>query len=248
MSITATIRNKSLKMKFFIRLGCFAALLFAQAVYAQKTGIGTLSPTATLHVQNTASTAVRVVDGTQGVNKRLTSDASGNASWLGLQLKAIPGTLTSTIRTFTSYGTNQKDSLYTGSSITLPPGKWMVSMGTTVGFGSDINIIGSDGSLWCKLYLSDVPTGTGPITADLLAAITGPRVTGVTMGRGMCKNFLKGQTAIFNNTTANKTYYVWARQEQFGTTTLSSGSGNAYWTGIFGPGYWERYFYALPIK
>ncbi|WP_317896731.1 beta strand repeat-containing protein [Aurantibacillus circumpalustris] len=40
-------------------------------------GIGTVTPTATLHVNGTT----RLVDGTQGAGKVLTSDASGNATW-----------------------------------------------------------------------------------------------------------------------------------------------------------------------
>jgi|GEM_PF-1496851 len=42
-----------------------------------KVGIGNSSPTATLHVTGTT----RLADGTEGVGKVLTSDASGNASW-----------------------------------------------------------------------------------------------------------------------------------------------------------------------
>ena len=41
------------------------------------TGIGTTAPSANLHVAGTT----RLVDGTQGAGKVLTSDASGNASW-----------------------------------------------------------------------------------------------------------------------------------------------------------------------
>ncbi len=42
-----------------------------------RVGIGTASPGAKLHVAG----AVKIVDGTQGDGKVLTSDASGNASW-----------------------------------------------------------------------------------------------------------------------------------------------------------------------
>jgi hypothetical protein len=45
--------------------------------YVGRTGINTSSPTATLHVNGT----MKLVDGTQGTGKVLTSDASGNASW-----------------------------------------------------------------------------------------------------------------------------------------------------------------------
>ena len=42
-----------------------------------KIGIGTSNPTAKLHVNG----SLRIVDGNQGANKVLTSDANGNASW-----------------------------------------------------------------------------------------------------------------------------------------------------------------------
>ena len=45
-----------------------------------KIGIGTSDPTAKLHVNG----SLRIVDGTQGDNKVLTSDAQGNASWKDL--------------------------------------------------------------------------------------------------------------------------------------------------------------------
>ena len=46
-------------------------------IVAQNVGVGTTNPTARLHVAG----SLRVVDGTQGANKILTSDASGLASW-----------------------------------------------------------------------------------------------------------------------------------------------------------------------
>jgi hypothetical protein len=61
--------------------------------------LGTAAPTAALHIAG----SLRVVDGTQGAGKVLTSDASGNASW------ASPSTSTSNvcfIKDFKSSGTN----------------------------------------------------------------------------------------------------------------------------------------------
>src|SRR5688500_5567296 len=55
----------------------FIALFFIGMVQAQNVGIGTPSPTAKLHVNGT----MKVVDGTQGAGKILTSDATGLASW-----------------------------------------------------------------------------------------------------------------------------------------------------------------------
>ncbi|PXV69035.1 hypothetical protein CLV62_101304 [Dysgonomonas alginatilytica] len=46
-------------------------------------GAGTVTPTAKLHIATTGTTpAMRIADGTQGLNKILRADASGNASWI----------------------------------------------------------------------------------------------------------------------------------------------------------------------
>jgi hypothetical protein len=70
-------------------------------------GIGTASPTATLHVVGTT----RIVDGNQAAGKFLTSDASGNASW-----SYAKGATTTTIST--TYAISLADAyvFYTGSA------------------------------------------------------------------------------------------------------------------------------------
>ncbi len=55
----------------------FIALLFICFAQAQNVGIGTSTPNAKLHVTGT----FKVVDGTQGAGKILTSDATGLSSW-----------------------------------------------------------------------------------------------------------------------------------------------------------------------
>ncbi|WP_415326421.1 hypothetical protein [Chryseobacterium sp. MMS23-Vi53] len=47
-------------------------------------GVGTTDPTNTLDVRSTTAGAVKIVDGTQGANKVLTSDANGVATWQSL--------------------------------------------------------------------------------------------------------------------------------------------------------------------
>ncbi len=84
-------------------------------------GIGTSSPTTTLHVNGT----VRVVDGNQAVGRMLASDASGNAAW---KQTIIHGTITSTGNSSTAIGQR----VSSGVSITLPPGRWSITgMGIT---------------------------------------------------------------------------------------------------------------------
>jgi len=59
---------------------------------AGNVGIGTTNPTTLLHLNSSASPVFRLVDGTQGNNKILTSDANGNAAWA---TPAYTGTVTS---------------------------------------------------------------------------------------------------------------------------------------------------------
>ncbi len=62
-----------MKKLFFLYIG----LLTTCTAIAQNVGIGTSTPTAKLHVNGT----FKVVDGTQGAGKILTSNATGLASW-----------------------------------------------------------------------------------------------------------------------------------------------------------------------
>ena len=55
-------------------------------------GIGTTTPTATLHISGASGTTLKIVDTNQGVGKVLTSDAAGVATW---QTPATSGTVTS---------------------------------------------------------------------------------------------------------------------------------------------------------
>ncbi|MBQ0117500.1 MAG: hypothetical protein KBS98_06260 [Flavobacterium sp.] len=92
-----------------------------------RVGINTLYPTAKLSiVADTISRGFALKDGSQGANKILMSDASGNARWDNLSVFKVRGTLSTTgvdlkiaelTNTFVS----------TNSTITLPPGTWEVT-------------------------------------------------------------------------------------------------------------------------
>jgi len=73
-----------------------APIIFRNGGYVEKmriesngnVGIGTASPTAKLHLNG----SLRLVDGSQGAGKVLTSDSSGNASWQPLKEKVFLAT------------------------------------------------------------------------------------------------------------------------------------------------------------
>lgn len=92
-------------------------------------GIGTSSPSATLHVAGTT----RLVDGTEGLGKVLTSDASGNASWVtpaaGWGLTGSAGTNT----TSNYIGTSDANGLLVKTNATQ---RMMITSTGEIGFGS----------------------------------------------------------------------------------------------------------------
>ncbi|WP_336965135.1 hypothetical protein [Chryseobacterium contaminans] len=90
-----------------------------------RVGIGTTAPTNVLDVRSNTNGALKIVDGTQGANKILTSDANGVATWQRAASNVAVGTLgTGYDVPFSQFS----DYRYTGSFITLPPGKWMVTI------------------------------------------------------------------------------------------------------------------------
>lgn len=71
--------------------------------------------------------ALQIIDGAQGVGKILTSDEYGNATWKKASATAITGTFTED--GIPSITTPSGTFHNTGATITLPPGKWAVSLG-----------------------------------------------------------------------------------------------------------------------
>jgi hypothetical protein len=201
-------------------------------------GIGTTSPTTTLHIVGT-SPAVKIVDGTEAADRVLTSDASGNASWKsGAKLSLVTGTLPTTGPTIAA-ATNDTWQVITGSSITLSPGKWMVNMGSTAQLNANNT---TDGELWLQFAFNDNTSSfIGSGTADVISGLTGSKIVGGA-GRGMILVPVNGCIALNNTTGSNKTYYVWGKKTQF------NGSTTANWYDIMGSTNLERYFFALPIN
>ena len=165
-------------------------------------GTGSTTPATRLHVESsTAGGGFRLVDGSQGANKVLSSDASGNASWTTnvAVTAAVKGTLS-------SLNTNIASGAYTGSSITLPPGKWtvQVNMLAIAKDGATTNNVGGSYFLQTKFSLSNITY------ADLPAANRdGPtQIGGLIWGDGRL-NMLTGSTIIVNNTSSPITFYYW---------------------------------------
>lgn len=203
-------------------------------------GIGTLNPSTKLHING----KITITDGTQGSQKILVSNSNGQANWV---LPAIlrPNILGSVpTQTDVSSGQSGQTSRkynYSGFSITLTQGKWVVSSCLTF-----LNIGGLDAtsgpriSYWMRTYLSTDPSnyttlvqnnfthlgtaGTNTAYGGLLLAGTpNPSRDGSIAG-----------SSVIVVTAPSQTIYLMMDQKPTGYYTYSSV-------------YYENYFYATPI-
>ena len=91
-------------------------------------GLGTVSPSAKLEINNgTVNGALKIIDGTQGDGKVLTSDANGLATWKSPTVTNVTGVTPSSS---TPYGTSTDK--YMNAYVDVPQGNWFVFMGFLV--------------------------------------------------------------------------------------------------------------------
>lgn len=196
--------------------------------------------------------ALQIVDGRQEEGKYLMSDTSGNATWQMVNIKAVPGDFSTVSRSLSATTT----SVYTGASITLPPGKWMIHLGSTVGTVGNTRIP-ADGQLWVAFWISDSNTTnlsetTANYTADHINTYSGRRAAAGSINSGAFKAFVSGSYAVWNNSNLSKTYHIHMVQNRENISTSYNASNAFYYIPATGGGQpggvWERYIYALPIQ
>ena len=201
---------------------------------APKVGIGTYKPGAKLEVNNgTAAGAVKIVDGTQGAGKVLTSDADGLATWKSITLF----TGTERIGAYhwgvgTALGNTNWNKI---ASITVPPGASMVYVkihlwagGLTSGAARAY--VGKKDIGWNNSNTNDIPIGGSALF-----------VTYHGIDPELQTSF------IYNNTTnSNETLYLNLQSNQ---PTVAR-SGFEYPTGgvYLGTKWIENQFSAIPMN
>ncbi len=172
-------------------------------------GIGTTNPTAKLDVAGT----VKIVDGTQGADKVLTSDASGNAHW------ATNVAITAAVvanRSATPYDWTSALPIYTGTTLTLPAGKWSVQVSILIP-----KVVGLE--CWVRSTFTDGSGSSSPSGdisgASLASGYKAANAWGMVIG-----------TLIIDNTSgSDKTYYYWGEDCEVygGTFSLENFGGSA---------------------
>lgn len=214
-------------------------------------GIGVLTPTTKLDIYSTTEGALKLVDGTQGANKVLMSDANGIATWQTLNsLKAVvtgvfpsTGTQVQGDGTLNSFGAVK----YSQTYIDLTPGNWLVNIGVTVRSKQDIL-----NRFWMHGYLSTSttsviqngfthlgPAGNNTSYSNLIFG-NPARTNNTYTSDGT--NMLSGSSFI--NVTANTRIYLLLDD----ANTLPTQNGEKVGPWQFYTASWENYFYAIPIE
>lgn len=143
--------------------------------------------------------AFKLVDGTQGVNKVLVSDANGLAGWKGVGIALGVANLGTGVTI--SYDTNS-NYLYTGTSISLPPGKWLVSVNMLLSKPFKGTSAANE-FWWVRSSFSDSSSNLS-VSNDVQGS---NRLISGSLPPGTFFSMLSGSVIVYNSTAGNKTYY-----------------------------------------
>jgi hypothetical protein len=194
-------------------------------------GIGNGAPTEKLDIIG----KIKINDGSQGVDRVLTSDASGVGTWVATNATkaAVFGSFGSGVD-LTNVG-----NFYTTCSITLPRGKWIVNASFLMTASATTPLSTGQGA-WVRTFLSDNPTiisGTTDIILGSSSLISG--------GLNFPAKFAmaSGQVMVNNVSLFPKTYYVCASLELMPTTSATFKLGG------FNSNFWgENQITAIPMN
>ena len=198
-----------------------------QAAPAGNIGIGTAAPSARLEVNNgTTNGAIKIVDGTQDEGKVLTSDADGLATWQTPKALAVKGEIGGYNVPFETHSGYR----YTGATIILPPGKWLVTITQFVyitGFdsGGTNVLLSSDDWMITRTTFSD-QTNVSSIgqAASPSADISQPSTMTFTAHGPQRGDAKTGVVYINNTSNAPKTYkYIAGGTEAYGPLVGNGG-------------------------
>lgn len=239
-------------------------------------GPGVTSFTSTTGTATSAVSPILIIDGGQGANKILTSDANGNGTWKNPITNLIQGTMVAVNSpisligggtgtaisngSITINGENNTFRYNLGSYIDLPTGKWLVEANILIDLNSP-SIPGLN-------YLYNKFTFTESTVASGSSIARSPNLTGNTLiggsmntvpystGLGLSYfSVVNGKLVINNATTATKRYYLcyWEGVRKFtnfqtASSTSSTANANISLLNVGSNTYAENYITAQQIN
>lgn len=206
-------------------------------------GVGILAPSTKLHLITKGTAAIpiagiRIEDGTQGSNYVLLSDANGNAKWVNhpVMRPNVMGVVASgPVTEVLSSGT--AGYRYSGFSITLTEGDWIVSAGLTF---TDIGAtISGDLGFWQTAHLSSSSSMLQQVGFSHLGVAGNATCYGAPMIKNGSRGtfligFVTGSSVINVPEGATTTIYLLIKDQTTGYYKYRSD-------------YLENFFYAFPI-
>ncbi|EJL69568.1 hypothetical protein [Chryseobacterium populi] len=208
-----------------------------------RVGIGTASPDKKLDVRSASAGAVRIQDGTQGDGYVLTSTADGTGIWKQPRAQVIRGATTGgydfPFAVISEYR-------YTGASITLPPGKWLVTISQLI-YPQGANLTANDWMFVRSTFSEQNLTATGQVgvqSADVnnMPTLMSFQVSGPYTQGQLRLDVKTGSVYINNSSNGNKTYRYIA-----GGTAVGGNVAGAYLKGL-GGGWAENSLVATAIN
>ncbi|PXV68967.1 hypothetical protein CLV62_101233 [Dysgonomonas alginatilytica] len=164
--------------------------------------LGHTNPISKVHLKSHITTrgAIKIEDGSQGNTKILKSDESGNASWGHAgEILTVIGNFGNGINPVIYDYSIYPSYLYTGTTLTLPPGQWLVTITL------NLTIAGAPstdytGRAWIRSTFSD--NTSGGFSPDIMGAHL---MSGLVYSTGY--GTLDGFIILNNRTNQSKTYY-----------------------------------------
>ncbi|MFN3756084.1 MAG: hypothetical protein ACK4RM_03940 [Flavobacterium sp.] len=167
-------------------------------------GIGTTAPSRRLHINNATAGALRLTDGTQANGRVLTSDGIGVATWRDMSISSITGVISGV---GASIPYNTFNYINTGSTITLPPGRWAVNV-TMLMRRQLAGATPNNSSFWLRTSFTTLNQATLTqaqlnLNNDIVGGIY---ISGNYPGSSIY-SLVQGMVIINNTSAGNRTYY-----------------------------------------
>lgn len=207
-------------------------------------GIGTVNPTTKLDIQSGSQNAIRIVDTTQGLGKVLTSDSNGYAKWSApgtsfAKLATVPTTERIVATMDDPAISGDQWIAYSGSSITLPAGKYQVNF--TMWCAPSGNAVTTSNAGFASVFLSTSENANNPPAyLSSIKSIIIPRLYNV--GASSPDYYGSGNIAV--SIPATTTLYLWVYMSDANWSGNTKNIRFRYDPGSYGP---YVQMYAVPF-